>query len=63
MFLYVKLELLKVCGLAKAFETDFTFNEEHMNLANPSSLSLNVSVCVVEFGLSLNLCNSIVVRL
>lgn len=63
MLLYVELELLKVCGLAKTFETDFTFSEEHMNLANPSPLSLNISVCVVECGLSLNLCNSVVVRL
>lgn len=46
MFLYVELELLKVCGLAKTFETAFTFSEEPVNLANPSPSSLNVSVSV-----------------
>ena len=40
MVLYVKLELLKICGLAKTFETVFTFGEEHMNLASPSILPL-----------------------
>lgn len=53
MFLYVESKLLKVCGLAKTFEAAFTFREEHRNLTNPLSLSLNGSVRVVEFGLSL----------
>lgn len=53
MRLYAELDLLKVCGLAKTFGTDFTFRKEHMNLTNLLSLSLNGSVCVVEFGLSL----------
>lgn len=38
MLLYVELELLKICGLAKTFDTVFTFGEEHMNPAGPSVL-------------------------
>lgn len=44
MLLYVELELLKVCGLAKNLRQPFTFHKEHMNLTNPSSLSLNLYV-------------------
>lgn len=53
IYCYVKLELLKLCGLAKTFEMVFALGEERPNLASPFSFTFHVSVCVVEFGLSL----------
>lgn len=47
------LELLKIGGLAKTCETVFTFGEELTIFLVFQPLSLNVSVYVVEFDLSL----------